>query len=37
VYRSLAGVIFGLIYHWRGFAVAAWTHTLYDVFVFTLG
>jgi hypothetical protein len=36
VYRSLAGILFGLIYHWRGFAVAAWTHTLYDVFVFTL-
>lgn len=37
VYRSLAGIIFGLVYYLRGFAVAAWTHTLYDVFVFTLG
>jgi hypothetical protein len=37
VYRSLAGVIFGLLWHFRGFAVAAWTHALYDVFVLTLG
>lgn len=37
VYRSLAGAIFGLIWHTRGFAVAAWTHTLYDVFVMVLG
>ena len=33
VYRSLAGIIFGLLYQWRGFAIAAWTHTLYDVIV----
>ena len=33
VYRSLAGVYFALIFHWRGFAVAAWTHCLYDVYV----
>lgn len=37
VYRSLAGVIFGLLWHYRGFAVAAWTHALYDFFVLTLG
>jgi len=36
VYRSLAGVIFGVVYWIRGFAVAAWTHALYDVFVFSL-
>lgn len=33
-YRTLAGVIFALIYQVRGFAVAVWTHTLYDVYVF---
>ncbi len=33
VYRTLAGVIFGLLYLFRGFAVAVWTHGLYDVFV----
>lgn len=27
----LAGVWFGLVYHWRGFGVAAGTHALYDV------
>lgn len=32
-YRSLAGVYFGLIYAFRGFAVAAWTHALYDAYV----
>lgn len=37
VYRSLAGVIFGLLYQLRGFAVAAWTHALYDVFVLAAG
>jgi membrane protease YdiL (CAAX protease family) len=33
VYRSLAGAFFGVLYQLRGFAVAAWTHALYDVFV----
>jgi membrane protease YdiL (CAAX protease family) len=37
VYRALAGMIFGLIWYFRGFAVAAWTHALYDVFVLLLG
>lgn len=36
VYRTLAGVFFALVYQLRGFAVAAWTHTLYDVYVLTL-
>jgi len=36
VYRSLAGVFFAFVYHLRGFAVAAWTHALYDVFVLSL-
>lgn len=34
-YRALAGVVFALIYQVRGFAVAAWTHALYDVYVFS--
>lgn len=32
-YRTFAGVLFGLIYLYRGLAVAAWTHALYDVLV----
>lgn len=36
VYRTLAGVFFALVYQLRGFAVAAWTHALYDVYVFSL-
>jgi hypothetical protein len=37
VYRSLAGVFFALVYRVRGFAVAAWSHALYDVYVLGLG
>ena len=37
VYRTLAGVFFALVYQVRGFAVAAWTHALYDVYVLSLG
>ena len=33
VYRTLAGVFFALIYQVRGFAVAVWTHAIYDVYV----
>lgn len=32
-YRFLAGVFFAAVYQVRGFAVAAWTHALYDVYV----
>ncbi len=32
-FRCLAGTIFGLLFWWRGFAVAVYTHALYDVFV----
>jgi len=32
-YRSLAGIYFGVIYAFRGFAVAVWTHALYDLYV----
>ncbi|MDY0002205.1 MAG: CPBP family intramembrane glutamic endopeptidase [Polyangia bacterium] len=33
VYRLLAGVVFGLLYHYRGLATAVWSHFLYDVLV----
>ena len=36
VYRTLAGMFFALVYQVRGFAVAAWTHALYDVYVLSL-
>jgi membrane protease YdiL (CAAX protease family) len=35
-YRALAGVMFALIYQVRGFAVAVWTHTIYDVYVLSM-
>jgi len=35
VYRILCGVLFAAIYQYRGFAVAVYTHALYDLFVFT--
>jgi membrane protease YdiL (CAAX protease family) len=37
VYRTLAGVFFAIVYRVRGFAVAAWTHALYDLYVLGLG
>jgi len=36
VYRALAGVVFALIFHYRSFAHAVYTHFLYDVYVLTL-
>jgi hypothetical protein len=33
VYRLLAGCLFGLMYHYRGFAVAVYAHFFYDVMV----
>jgi membrane protease YdiL (CAAX protease family) len=33
VFRLLAGAVFGVIYWWRGFAVAVYTHALYDMYV----
>jgi hypothetical protein len=36
VYRTLAGAFFAIVYQVRGFAVAAWTHALYDVFVLSV-
>jgi membrane protease YdiL (CAAX protease family) len=32
-FRMLAGVFFGLLFWFRGFAVAVYTHALYDVYV----
>lgn len=33
LYRLLAGALFGVLYAYRGFAVAVYTHVLYDVLV----
>lgn len=33
VFRFFAGVVFAVIFQVRGFAIAAWTHALYDVWV----
>lgn len=30
VYRTLAGLFFAALFTWRGLAVAAWSHALYD-------
>ena len=35
-FRLLAGIVFGALYKLRGFAVAVYTHALYDVFVLVL-
>ncbi len=32
-FRVLAGLVFGVIYWFRGFAVAVYTHALYDMYV----
>jgi len=32
-FRVLAGVFFGLLFWFRGFAVAVYTHALYDLYV----
>ena len=36
VFRALAGCFFGLIYWSRGFAIAVYTHALYDIYVLLL-
>lgn len=33
VYRALAGAVLVGLYSWRGFAVAVYTHAIYDVYV----
>lgn len=35
-FRALAGVFFGLLFWFRGYAVAVYTHALYDVYVLLL-
>ena len=35
-YRTFAGLFFGLLFWFRGFAVACYTHFLYDVYVLVL-
>jgi hypothetical protein len=35
-FRALAGVFFGLLFWFRGFAVAVYTHALYDIYVLLL-
>lgn len=35
-FRFFLGAVFAVIYRFRGFAVAAWTHALYDVLYFVL-
>ena len=34
-FRFLFGLALNALFLWRGFAIAAWTHALYDVFVVT--
>lgn len=36
IFRVLAGICFGLLYWYRGFAIAVYTHALYDLYVFLL-
>ncbi len=36
VYRTLAGLFFASLYQFRGFAVAVYTHTIYDIYVLLL-
>ncbi len=35
-FRFLAGICFGMLFLFRGFAVAAYTHALYDIYVLIL-
>lgn len=36
VFRTVAGMMFATLFLFRGFAVAAWTHALYDLWVIVL-
>ena len=36
VFRCFAGLLFGSLFLARGFAVAAWTHALYDVWIIVI-
>jgi len=35
-YRIMAGLFFGALFQFRGFAIAVYTHALYDIYVFAL-
>ena len=35
-YRVMAGLFFAALFQFRGFPIAVWTHTLYDIFVMLL-
>jgi hypothetical protein len=37
LFRALAGLAFSVLFLVRGFGVTAWTHALYDIFLFLLG
>jgi membrane protease YdiL (CAAX protease family) len=37
VFRFLFGAALSIIYWWRGFGAAAWTHSIYDILVTILG
>lgn len=36
LFRFLAGLAFSVLFLLRGFGITAWTHALYDIFLFTL-
>jgi len=36
-FRFLAGILFGLLFWFRGFAVAVYTHAIYDIVVLVFG
>ena len=36
LFRALAGLAFSVLFLVRGFGVTAWTHALYDIFLFLL-
>ena len=36
LFRFFAGLLFTALYHWRGFAVTAYTHAFYDIRVFLI-
>jgi hypothetical protein len=37
VYRLIAGMVFAVLFQFRGFAIAVYTHALYDIYVMVLG
>jgi hypothetical protein len=37
LFRALAGLAFSVLFLVRGFGVTAWTHALYDIFLFLVG